>query len=208
MRPYVRTIENVELDGGHLSIDFINTVRNRFEEPQHDYLQTSADLLKWCRRLDLLSEKTLSEVESNIASQPAQAEKQIKKVKDLREVLYEIFVSIAYNRVPKRNAVQRFNYHLAETWSNFILDIREAKQVVPEWSHEHPEILQCMDPIVKAAYELLMSSELLKLKECGACGWLFLDKSKNQSRRWCNMQTCGSSEKARNYYKKTKTKNS
>jgi predicted RNA-binding Zn ribbon-like protein len=54
--------------------------------------------------------------------------------------------------------------------------------------------------IVDAAVALLTAAEKGRLKACPACGWFFLDKTKNRSRRWCSMTTCGNSAKARRYY--------
>jgi predicted RNA-binding Zn ribbon-like protein len=51
---------------------------------------------------------------------------------------------------------------------------------------------------------LLTTASYVKIKECPSCGWLFLDKSKNGKRRWCNMLTCGSNDKATRYYHRKK----
>jgi len=47
----------------------------------------------------------------------------------------------------------------------------------------------------------LRSDELDLLKRCPAdnCRWLFLDRTKNRSRRWCDMATCGNQAKARKH---------
>jgi predicted RNA-binding Zn ribbon-like protein len=58
--------------------------------------------------------------------------------------------------------------------------------------------------IYKDAFDIITTSPVNRIKECRSCGWLFLDKSKNNSRTWCNMQSCGSIEKSRRYYYNTK----
>jgi predicted RNA-binding Zn ribbon-like protein len=64
-----------------------------------------------------------------------------------------------------------------------------------------------LGPIAWSAAELLTSEQLPSLRECAgeACGWLFLDLSKNHSRRWCAMNDCGGREKARRYYQRKKS---
>jgi predicted RNA-binding Zn ribbon-like protein len=57
---------------------------------------------------------------------------------------------------------------------------------------------------LKSAYDILTGEEPRRIKECGACGWLFLDRSKNNARRWCDMQSCGSIDKSRRYYQRKK----
>jgi len=60
--------------------------------------------------------------------------------------------------------------------------------------------------VIKSAYDILTAEDFTRIKECPGCGWIFLDKTKNGKRRWCNMKVCGSSDKAsRYYYRKRKT---
>ena len=61
-------------------------------------------------------------------------------------------------------------------------------------------------PVLKAASDLLTEGNLSRLKRCGTpdCQWLFLDTSRNNSRCWCDMQSCGNRAKARRHYQKTR----
>jgi predicted RNA-binding Zn ribbon-like protein len=58
--------------------------------------------------------------------------------------------------------------------------------------------------LADAAVELLTSPHMERVKACSSCGWFFRDESKNGSRRWCSMATCGSIEKSRAYYARTR----
>ena len=60
--------------------------------------------------------------------------------------------------------------------------------------------------VVDAAVRLLTSDQLSRMKACPSCGWFFLDTSKNNSRRWCSMEDCGSIDKARRYYRKKRSR--
>ena len=62
-------------------------------------------------------------------------------------------------------------------------------------------------PIAKSAADLLTSDRLACVRECAAqnCGWLFMDNSPNQRRRWCNMKICGNRAKARRHYERNRT---
>ncbi len=53
--------------------------------------------------------------------------------------------------------------------------------------------------LVATAYQLSMTGRLERLKACKGCGWAFYDVTKNKSRVWCDMATCGSRQKARDY---------
>jgi predicted RNA-binding Zn ribbon-like protein len=69
------------------------------------------------------------------------------------------------------------------------------------WSWPQLELQSMLWPIALSALELTTSGEVTALKQCpghdGRCGWLFLDRTKNLSRRWCTMQICGNAEKTR-----------
>ena len=70
------------------------------------------------------------------------------------------------------------------------------------WSWAEEEALDCMLwPVVRSAAELLNSDLLSRVRVCPAddCAWLFLDQSRNRSRRWCDMSTCGNRSKARRF---------
>lgn len=61
-------------------------------------------------------------------------------------------------------------------------------------------------PILQSAADLLTSADLARLRQCNGhnCTWLFLDRSKNKSRRWCDMQICGNRAKSRRHYARTR----
>ena len=61
-----------------------------------------------------------------------------------------------------------------------------------------------LNPIIRSAADLMVSEELKKIKKCAdpICGWLFLDISRNRSRRWCDMKDCGNRAKASRFYQK------
>src|SRR5690606_34471256 len=56
----------------------------------------------------------------------------------------------------------------------------------------------------RSAIRLLSSVEAERLKICGNCGWLFIDRSRNRSRMWCDMAVCGNRAKASRHYHRKK----
>ncbi len=76
------------------------------------------------------------------------------------------------------------NERLVWSWSGF-----EQQAELPLWK------------LAQSASDLLVSEDASRVKACGdpACRWLFLDVSKNHTRRWCDMKTCGNRMKARRH---------
>ena len=70
----------------------------------------------------------------------------------------------------------------------------------PRWTWPNTDDLSSvLHPIAAAAAELLTSDQLSRIKRCARCPWLFLDNSKNHSRRWCDMNDCGRAQKIERY---------
>lgn len=55
-----------------------------------------------------------------------------------------------------------------------------------------------------SALRLLDTTIIDRMKICGHCGWLFIDRSKNRSRMWCDMAVCGNRTKAKRFYERNR----
>ena len=76
-----------------------------------------------------------------------------------------------------------------------------------EWQSEGGNLLdRILWPIAESAANLLTSQDRADIRECDApdCEWLFLDHSRNGSRRWCDMKSCGNRQKARRHYRRAR----
>ena len=203
-----RTIENLLLDGGVLCLDFTNTVHSRRESPVFDYLQSFEDWIKWLRKVKALSPLRLNELQSYARKHKSQAAEALKEVKEIRETIYLLFFSVAADKPVESEVLSSFNVLLSEALSNIRIRVQEH-EVHIEWNRRELHLNEPLWVIVKSGYDVLIDTPFKRIRSCEACGWLFLDQSKNNSRRWCNMQTCGSIHKARKYYhRKKKRKNS
>ena len=67
------------------------------------------------------------------------------------------------------------------------------------WNVRAAPVEAALGPIALAAVRLFTDDDLHRIRECGghACGWLFYDRSKNNRRRWCEMEVCGNRAKQR-----------
>jgi predicted RNA-binding Zn ribbon-like protein len=70
------------------------------------------------------------------------------------------------------------------------------------WAETRDELDGCLLPVVRSAAALLTSPELSRVGECAddrGCGYLFYDETRNRSRRWCDMGSCGNRAKAKRH---------
>jgi predicted RNA-binding Zn ribbon-like protein len=123
----------------------------------------------------------------------------------LRETIYRIFAAIAAGDPAPAGDLAAFNGFLTATRPFERLIQQDAAY---RWGRTvDPQRLgSILSPLVRSAVELLVSPEVRRVKCCGdpACGWLFLDTSRNGSRRWCDMRDCGNRAKASRFYRKKK----
>jgi len=200
-----RTIETLKLDGGCPAFDFTNTVHSRKDNFVFDYLNSYDDLLQWSAKTSLLPERRLRLLAASAAKESAKAESILRKAKVTREVLYSVFSSIAVHVQPKADLLEKFNEIMGEAMSNLNYVFENGEKVL-KWPETPVNLEEPLWHVLKSVFDIWYQEDVSRIKECGSCGWLFLDKTKNKRRRWCNMQTCGSNEKALRYYYRQKEK--
>jgi predicted RNA-binding Zn ribbon-like protein len=188
-----RAVSTVPLEGGHLALDFVNTVGGLREgppDPEDELLDTYEDFAIWCARLGVISEREAGSLRAAARRDARAARRALRRVIETRELLYPIFRTLSEGKDPARALLGR----LRDAERAALSDARlvPAGPDAMEWSWPAPkELTDPLRPIVHAAVELLTAGPLDRLKTCGNCRWVFLDQSRNHSRRWCSMDECG-----------------
>jgi predicted RNA-binding Zn ribbon-like protein len=195
---------NLPLVACHPALDLVNTVEPRIagQEPERDHLAEPAALLVWARRAELADERDLAAVGEAWERDPGSGRAALEAVKDIREALFAALLGamglVSGESAETGDALERLHcrWLAAVGRSTFRLEAAGPKLAVGL----APALL-IPDRAADAAYNLLFTADLGRLGRCpteqGGCGWLFLDHSRNRSRRWCRMADCGSNVKAR-----------
>jgi predicted RNA-binding Zn ribbon-like protein len=204
-----RDAGSIKLSGGILCLDFVNTVHCYGYKDPGEYLNTYHDLVAWSRHVGTITDNEAKKLSRRAASNPAEAKSVYQRAIKLREVIYRIFTIGIEGQFPTREDLAVFNDYLAKA----MMQSRIVKtQVGFFWNMAgNKEKLDCiLCPVIRSAADLLVSDELGRVKKCAdpVCGWLFLDISRNRSRRWCDMRDCGNRAKASRFYKKKKKEHS
>src|SRR5512135_3683095 len=106
--------------GGHLAIDFTNTVGSRGDAPV-EHLNTLGDIVAWAGARGVIAESEAAALKKTAAAAPEKARRAVRDVRELREALYEVFKAIAERRRPRAAALERLNRAVAETYASAIL---------------------------------------------------------------------------------------
>jgi predicted RNA-binding Zn ribbon-like protein len=184
--------------GKWLCLEFTNSIENyRLSVPLDD-IPDFARWVAWSRRHGVTSpEQELQLVEWG-AKHEAGAGVALADAHTLRIQLFRLLSARAAGAVPTDAQLQFLNERLPESLEHLRVAAEESDLVWPGC---------LLRPIVRSASELLTGAECAQLRQCGGdkCTWLFVDHSKNQSRRWCDMKICGNRAKSRKHYQKTRT---
>jgi predicted RNA-binding Zn ribbon-like protein len=190
--------------GGSLCLDFTNTVGNHRAAQPREKLASFKDLITWARTAKILDEPASTEMLRQATMVPAQAERLLHLAVDFREGLYRAFCDVSQGRQPSKCDLDVINGLLARTPITLQIGA-EGERLVCFRTGCMLDEARLLGPVAWSAAELLGSSETLsKVRQCAGeeCGWLFLDQTKNHTRRWCDMDDCGSKAKAKRYYRK------
>lgn len=199
-----RSAGNLELVGGRLCLDFANTV-SAHSEAGREYLTSYDELVSWSLHAGILEKATAADLRRWAAAHPNEAASVLECAIAQREMVYAIFVAVVEGRSPRQEWLGGLNATVREVYARLEIS-PSAEGFAWTWVRGEVDPEQMLWPVVRSAAELLTSEDLGRVRTCGrdGCDWLFVDMSKNQSRRWCSMEMCGSRVKSRRYYYRKK----
>jgi len=200
---------SLKLIGGSLCLDFVNTVDCRNSDQSRENLSTYHSLVSWSQHANILTEDEVRYMLREATLHPANAKMILERAIKIREALYRIFYAVANHRLPNAADISTLNKEMSISMAQMRLE--PAGMAGPwKFTFENKELDRMLWFITQSATELLTSDKLNRVCECQGenCGWLFLDMSRNRSRKWCDMKDCGNRAKAQRHYQITRAKHS
>lgn len=196
--------DKLELVGGRLCLDFTNTVGGRFVAQPNERLTSYLELVMWGRHAGIVSGDEAEGLLEAAERMPGEAASVLRRAIALREAIYRLFSRSAVGLAPLEGDLARLNEELSDAMQRLRVH-RDEDGYSLAWERGD-RLDRMLWPIARSAMEVLTSSDLERVRECGGedCNWLFLDTSKNHSRRWCVMSDCGNRAKAKRHYHREK----
>ncbi len=194
--------------GGALCLDFANSVEPRGDTAAPDGAGTprlrqdfgdAYDLVAWGLRQQLYGRAQAERLWRLAGDRPAAGV--LRRTRELSDVMYRLFGAVASGEEPKAEDVEELQRAYGEAVRTGTVAITPAGL---EFSWLEPDLRIVRWAAAVSAFDTLRSAESSKIKICPGegragipCGWLFIDSTKNGSRRWCSMTDCGNASKSR-----------
>ncbi len=189
--------------GGNLCLDFTNTIEFRTSDACREYLDSYSALLAWCWRNALVDEAESARLNALSAQRVDEAAQTFQAALDLREAIHDIYQAVIAEDSPADADLDLLNQMVAMAQAQRRLEAN-GHGFAWAWAPSD-DLAHIFAPVALAATELLVSDDLQRVRQCPNCGWLFVDTSRNHSRRWCSMDFCGSKIKSQRQYARRKT---
>jgi predicted RNA-binding Zn ribbon-like protein len=198
-----------QLLADHPALDFVNTLDDRFlASGTIDLLHTYDDLLAFVQQSGLLDSARIRTLKARASDSAAR--RVLSSALRVREALATVFYGSLGD--PDKDAgealeVLQRQYSVALEHQRLAPQRRLSKTARMAgaawvWRSPQPHLELPVWLLTQSAVALLTSSAMQHVHACASdrCRWLFLDISKNHSRRWCDMTICGNRMKAHRFH--------
>ena len=188
------------LDGGHLVLDFANTLDNRAGPGPEDRIPDYSALLAFAEATGLIDRDARLRLSYLADRRPHEAAAVRAAASALREAIYGAGLALVDGDEPDPRDLQIIAREAARGHASAAFT-HDGDGFCWSWDQFDDTLDLPLWQLANAAIDFLTHQDLTRLRICAAddCGWIFLDETRNRSRKWCDMATCGNRAKAARY---------
>lgn len=182
-------------------LSFANTLDWHASAQPVETLHGYGDLVTWAQQANLLSAAAGATLLTLAEQQRTAAATVYTAAIALREAIYRTFHAINHAAAPMAADLALINHHYRNA-ANQLEVVANDNTFCWRWSTLTAALDAPLWPVAWSTVELLTSPWLARVKVCEdtrGCGYLFIDTSKNRSRRWCSMESCGNRAKVQRH---------
>jgi predicted RNA-binding Zn ribbon-like protein len=189
---------SLPLVGDDLALDFANTESGRGFPSHQNHLRDAANVVDWLRHAKAMRAEEADWLRRRVSERADLAADLLAQAIELRQAIQAIGAALGRRAEPPKAALAG----LSALHARFVARAELKPGVLScrwLWSVRASPVEAALGPIALAAVKLFTEGDFHRIRECGghACGWLFYDRSKNNRRRWCEMEVCGNRAKQR-----------
>jgi predicted RNA-binding Zn ribbon-like protein len=189
--------------GGHVALDFANTVGSRGDHAE-EHFNTYGDVIAWAEVRGVVTKTEAARLKREAAADPDTARAAFRRAIKLRDALYQVFLRRTAGKAPAADDLATLNRFVTDTYRAARLAV-DGDRVVLDTGSVAADLELPFASVVRSAVDLLTGDQAPLVGRCAdeTCGWLFLDTTRNRTRRWCVMKDCGNRAKVRRFRRRT-----
>lgn len=186
---------------GPCALNFANTVGDHLGDGAYDFLDSYDALVAWCRRAGAIAPSFARELLAHAKKSPRRAQAALASAMTLRRAIYDVMSATAHSHAPPRAALVELNAYMQHATAQQTLRYTGGA-FVREWHDDPANLESLLWPIARSAADVLTSEHADRIVECEghACTWIFIDETKNRSKRFCRSTGCGNRARVRRFY--------
>ena len=198
----ITTIADLPIDSTKLCCNFVNTVYSWKEEDGFDFLEDYDKFLDWCSKLTIADNEYLDKLRRHAKRNAAEANRTMAFIRKSRLLVHEFISAIAkYDLKEIKKLLIPANAAMKEALQHMQLEFKGDAFVISPRT-ETVDLKAPLWIVLKSLYDLVIAMDMVRVKECPTCGYVFYDETKNGKRKWCNPLNCGTQDKMSRYNQK------
>ncbi|HTX90533.1 MAG TPA: CGNR zinc finger domain-containing protein [Anaerolineales bacterium] len=180
--------------GGLTCIDYCNTYDHAHTPPAYDFFSDFSAVLEWGKAAGILPAGTQATGPADLSI--------LEKAKQVRPLIYRLLEPFTRLQQPAEADLAEFNdlFREVSSWT----EIASGQEGFTLSCCSDDPLKKILCEVVRSTADLLVANQSERVKQCEECSWLFYDSTRNLSRRWCDMKTCGNKAKARRHYERVR----
>ena len=186
-----------------LCLNYANTLSWRGSDRPAETLHELADILRWTERSGVVRPAATQQLRRWSRHHQVGAAELFAQAIAIREAMFRIFSAVAVAASVATKDFMVLRTALANAPGRQQL-ARSGERCGWRLEGGEPSVARVLAPVLWSAGDLMLNASSRPVRRCAneECLWLFIDQSKNGTRRWCDMNSCGNRAKARRHYAK------
>ena len=189
-------VGSLPLIGGVLALDFCNTASGRGSQGHQDHLGSAEDLIAWAGHAAILDAEREAQLQALCRADASFARRLLARGLRLRDAIFRLDSALTRRDAPDQADIDEIGSIYSACLAKGTLTTGSGG-FGWTWRVETAPEETILGPIAASAMAVLTAADHGRLKQCAGhhCGWLFLDTTKSNTRRWCEMEVCGNRAK-------------
>jgi predicted RNA-binding Zn ribbon-like protein len=189
----------LDLVGGLPCLDFANTAGGHTKIREVERIPTYQDVLSWAQFAEVLSASEARGIAQAVRAKPGAAARQVEEMHIFREALHRTVAAISGGQPIATKDFAKVRAVITEAIG--VAEITRKDEAFL-WTADvaAPGLGTVLTRVALSAHDMLTKEKPSQLRICERCTWLFIDRTKNQKRRFCRQDACGAKARAERFY--------